>query len=325
VRALLAKISVIRLNNALATDVSKVTRNWDFDDKAWSGYVSNAVKLFGDSLTITPGVRYEHISEKYSDAITGAKSSAPDDQWLPGLTLGYQLDPQWFLYANAQKSVRPAQVTQIVKGGDVTSELSWNYESGVRYTHTKDVSLNAGLYRIDYDDQISYNSTTDSYDNIGKTRHQGIELEGFWSPAAVAGLKLHAGYAYLDAEQRNGQYQGKQVPYASRQQITLDTSYEWRATTFTLAGYYFSKSYSDAANTTSDNATQSAGQMPAYWVWNAQVSRDLWQSGRNKLSGYVGVNNLLNKDYWFRGIDTSPWGRQPAPGRSVTAGLTYKF
>ncbi|MFZ4835129.1 TonB-dependent receptor family protein [Rouxiella sp. Mn2063] len=310
---------------SLATDVTTTTRNWDFDDKAWAGYISNAVKLFDDSLTITPGVRYEHISEKYSDAVTGFRSSAPDQQWLPGLTVGYQLSPAWFLYANAQKSVRPAQVTQIVKGGDVTSELSWNYESGVRFTPNKNVSLSAGLYRIDYDDQISYNSLNDSYENIGKTRHQGIELEGYWSPAAVSGLKLHAGYAYLDAEQMNGQYKGNQVPYASRQQVTLDSSYEWRDTTFTLAGYYFSNSYSDAANTVHDNATQSAGQMPAYWVWNAQVSRDLWASGRNKLSGYVGVNNLFNEEYWFRGIDTSPWGRQPAPGRSVTAGLTYKF
>jgi len=310
---------------SLATGVTTTTRDWDFNDKAWAGYVSNAVKLFDDSLTITPGVRYEHISEKYSDAVTGFRSSAPDQQWLPGLTVGYQLSPAWFLYANAQKSVRPAQVTQIVKGGDVTSELSWNYESGVRFTPNKDVSLSAGLYRIDYKDQISYNSLSDSYENIGKTRHQGIELEGYWSPAAVSGLKLHAGYAYLDAEQMNGQYKGNQVPYASRQQVTLDSSYEWRDTTFTLAGYYFSNSYSDAANTVHDNATQSAGQMPAYWVWNAQVSRDLWTSGRNKLSGYVGVNNLFNEEYWFRGIDTSPWGRQPAPGRSVTAGLSYKF
>ncbi|WP_308561036.1 TonB-dependent siderophore receptor [uncultured Klebsiella sp.] len=309
----------------LATGTTAVTRDWSFNDKAWAGYISDAIKLFDDSLTITPGMRFEHVSEKYTDNNTGLHTSSPDDQWLPGLTVGYQMTPQWFLYADMQKSLRPVQVTQIVKGGDVNSELAWNYESGVRYTPTKNISLHADIYRIDYKDQISYDSTSDSYLNIGRTRHQGIELEGFWSPDVVSGLKLHAGYAYLQAEQRNGVNRGKEVPYASRNQVTLDGNYDWRGTTFTLAGYYFSKSYSDAANTLDENSTDSAGQLPSYWVWNAQVSRDLYKSGNTVLNGYIGINNLFNRDYWFRGIDTSPWGRQPAPGRSVTAGVSMKF
>ncbi|WP_261641267.1 TonB-dependent receptor family protein [Erwinia mallotivora] len=309
----------------LATGATSVTRDWSFNDKAWAGYVSNAIKLFDDKLTITPGMRYENVSEKYSDKKTGQRTSAPDTQWLPGLTVGYQLTPEWFLYADMQKSLRPVQVTQIVKGGDVSSELAWNYESGVRYTPAENLSLHAGLYRIDYKDQISYDSVSDSYLNIGRTRHQGAELEGFWSPQAVEGLKLHAGYAYLQAEQRNGVNSGKEVPYASRTQLTLDGSYEWRDTTFSLAGYYFSKSFADAANTVAENSNGSVGQMPSYWVWNAQVSRDLYKSGRTVLNGYLGVNNLFNRDYWFRGVDTSPWGRQPAPGRSVTAGVSLKF
>lgn len=310
---------------ALATGVTTVTRDWGFDDKAWAGYISNAVKLFGDTLTITPGMRYENVSEKYVDKKSDQRTSSTDTQWLPGLTVGYQLAPEWFLYADMQKSLRPAQVTQIVKGGDVSSELAWNYESGVRYTPMDNLSLHADLYRIDYKDQISYDSTSDSYLNIGRTRHQGVELEGFWSPAAVDGLKLHAGYTYLQAEQRNGVNRGKEVPHASRNQLTLDGSYEWRGTTLSLASYYFSKSFADAVNSVSENSTGSVGEMPSYWVWNMQVSRDLYTSGNTVMNGYIEVNNLFNRDYWFRGVDTSPWGRQPAPGRSVTAGVSVKF
>ncbi|MGN8487510.1 tonB dependent receptor family protein, partial [Helicobacter pylori] len=29
--------------------------------------------------------------------------------------------------------------------------------------------------------------------------------------------------------------------------------------------------------------------------------------------------------YYFRGIGTSPTGREPAPGRSITAYLNYEF
>lgn len=82
----------------------------------------------------------------------------------------------------------------------------------------------------------------------------------------------------MQAEQRNGQNAGKEVPYASRNQVTLDGSYDWHGTTFTLASYYFSKSYSDAANTVDENSTGSMGQIPSYWVWNAQISRDLYKS-----------------------------------------------
>lgn len=308
-----------------ATDTTTITRNWDFTDQAWAGYVSNAIKLVNDQLTITPGVRYEHLSEKYLDKKSGVATTSPDTQWLPGLTVGYQLTPAWFLFGDMQKSQRPAQVTQIVKGGDVSSELAWNYETGLRYTPDQALSLQANLYRIDYNDQISYNSVSDNYLNIGKTRHQGIELEGFWTPERFSNLKLHVGYAFLQAKQRNGVNRDKAVPYASRNQITLDGSYNWHETTLSLAGYYFSKSYSDAANTVKENASGSLGQMPAYWVWNVQASRDIYKSATTKLTGYLSVNNLFNRDYWFRGIDTSPWGRQPAPGRSLTAGLSLKF
>ena len=115
------------------------------------------------------------------------------------------------------------------------------------------------------------------------------------------------------------------MPYSSRNQVTLDGSYDWRGTTFALNGYYYSRSFSDAANSERETAKGDAGPMPSYWVWNAQVSRDLYKSASATVNGYVGVNNLFNRDYWFRGIDTSPWGRQPAPGRSVTAGIGVKF
>ena len=50
------------------------------------------------------------------------------------------------------KSLRPPQVTQIVKEGAVGAELAWNYETGVRYTpwdglrdHT-DKAIDDGLW-----------------------------------------------------------------------------------------------------------------------------------------------------------------------------------
>ena len=38
--------------------------------------------------------------------------------------------------------------------------------------------------------------------------------------------------------------------------------------------------------------------------------------GGNNLEIAVAVNNLLDEEYYFRGVDVSPVGRLPAPGRS---------
>ncbi|MNO64813.1 hypothetical protein D3C76_555500 [compost metagenome] len=35
--------------------------------------------------------------------------------------------------------------------------------------------------------------------------------------------------------------------------------------------------------------------------------------------------NLSGHEYYFRDIDTSPWGCQPAPGRTLTLGVRYQF
>ena len=311
---------------SLATGNTSVFRDWQFDNDAKAFYLSNAISLLDRRLTITPGVRYENATMDYSDAVTGLKRTNKAKEWLPGLTLGYQATDKWFVYANAQRSLRPPQVTQIVKEGAVDSEIAWNYETGVRYTPRENLRVDFGLYRIDFDDQIEYNASTDRFVNLGSTRHQGFETEVFWSPEAIHGLQLHAGYAFLDAEQRSGRYSGNDVPYASKHQIILDGRYRFaQAWTYSLDGLYVSKAFTDAANSHDENANASVGQLPAYWVWNTAIEREFKLPNQSVLTASAGISNLFDRQYYFRGIDTSPWGRQPAPGRTVTLGVNYRF
>lgn len=307
-----------------STQPDLTTRDWKFKNKGWAGYISDAFMMFDDKLTITPGVRFEHVSEDYRDNKSEKRIISTDKQWLPGITAGYQLTPEWFLYTNAQKSLRAPQVTQIVNNGQLGSELAWNYEGGFRYTPTTELSFNADYYRIDYtDNKIIYDNTSAKFLNLGKSRYQGIELEAYYVP--FEGMKLHAGYAYLASEQLVGPNAGNEMPYASRHQLVMDGSYQWHNTILSLSSYYYSKSYSDKENTRKDNVKGSAGELPSYFVWNAQLTQQLYKGQESDLSGYVAVNNIFNKDYYYRGIDTSPWGRQPAPGRSVTIGMDYTF
>lgn len=310
----------------IASGVMTPFRNWKFDDDARAFYLSNAISLLDHRLTITPGVRYENARMNYADGITGFSRENKSEEWLPGLTVGYQATDSWYVYANAQKSLRPPQVTQIVKEGAVGAELAWNYETGVRYTPWDGLRVDFNLYRIDFDDQIAYNATTDRFDNLGSTRHQGFESEIFWTPSITPDLDLHASYAYLDAKQRNGEFKGNEVPYSSRNQFTVDGRYRFAEHwTYNLDGLYISSAYTDAANTRDENASASIGELPAYWVWNTAIEREFKLADESILTASAGISNLFNREYYFRGIDTSPWGRQAAPQRSLTLGVNYRF
>ncbi len=78
-------------------------------------------------------------------------------------------------------------------------------------------------------------------------------------------------------------------------------------------GLYVSSAYTHAANTTEENANASVGEIPSYWVWNAAIERD-FKLEDGVLTTSAGVSNLFDREYYFHSIDTSPWGRQPAPG-----------
>ncbi|MCC4590916.1 TonB-dependent siderophore receptor [Xanthomonas campestris pv. cannae] len=326
-RAINEDIDFLVGNTRLSDGLYTLVRDWRFKDRGAAAYVSDAISLADGRVTVTPGLRYEQVDSRYYNLASGVRTRNKTDDVLPGLTLGFQATPQWYLYADGQRSLRAPQVTQIIFGDNLDAELAWNYEAGARYQPNERTRVQFGGYLIDFDQQIQLDNTTRTYRNLGKTRHQGAEVEVQWSPTQLRALTLNAGYAYLDARQESGVYDGNRVPYTSRNQLTLGASYhpESGHTTVAVSSYYFSRAFSDAANTVQENAIASVGELPSYWVWNAQLSQVLSEGASGKLSASLAVNNLFDRKYWYRGIDTSPWGRQPAPGRSVTVGLEYTF
>ncbi len=77
--------------------------------------------------------------------------------------------------------------------------------------------------------------------------------------------------------------------------------------------------YSDGAKTPAENGTGSVGPIPSHVIWNAHVGYAFaWERARMKAG--LGINNLLDRDYYFRGVDHSQW-RMPQPARAVLATL----
>ncbi|MYM58058.1 TonB-dependent siderophore receptor [Vibrio sp. OCN044] len=301
-----------------------IDRDWHSDTDAYAGYISNEIGLFNDRLKVTPGIRYETVKMAFDDFGKDTSKDNKVTEWLPGLTLAYNLTDQWVAYTNAQKSLRVPQISDVRTDGEKSSELAWNYELGARYTQDS-TSFNVALYRIDFKDKLEWNPTTQVTENIGKTLHQGIELSARHVPESLPALSLGGGYTYLDATLEEGENEGNQLAHTSKHQLNWDATYTFSKLEATLSGYYFSDAYSDDANTVEEDSIGKAGKIPAYMVWNLNIGSDLYKDESSKLRMNLGVNNLFDEDYYFRGIDTSPTGRYPASGRSYVLDLNYQF
>lgn len=315
-----------KLNQTLiSTGVQTTPRDWHLDTTAVAAYISDEIKLLDQRLTITPGLRYENVDMTFKDSNANTTADNTITEALPGLNVGYEVNDNWFLYANGQRSLRAPQISVIRGTGAEAAELAWNSEIGVRHDFSHNGSVNLSLYRIDFEDQLLYNSTLQSFDNVGETQHQGLELEVNYAPESLPRLNLHAGYNYLDSEQKEGDNAGNELPFASKHQLLWDASYAFNSFEATLSGFYFSSAFSDQANTKAENAAGTVGELPSYTVWNLQLGKTMGLKKGSTVYTGLSVNNLFDKEYFFRGVDVSPAGRFTAPERSVSVEVKYTF
>ncbi|MDO9102903.1 MAG: TonB-dependent siderophore receptor [Candidatus Nitrotoga sp.] len=299
----------------LMTGAYTISRNWRFENDAYAIYMSDTFMLLDNKLKITPGIRREQIDLYYRNNLTGAQTRNPTTDWLPGLDVGYQASNKVFLFANTHKSMRPVQFTQITFAADLASEKAQNYEAGIRWAPTKSIDTTLTTFRFDFDNKLEFVNQSVGFRNLGKARHQGVETEFAWRPEQVLGLELKTAYTYVDTEQLSGQFVGKKLPLAAHHQLSQRVNYRSGSWNWNINGLYQSDSFSDGANTVTENASGSIGPIPSYTVWNAQVThKSRWND--KKITTSLGINNLFDKDYYFRGVDYSQ-GRLPSPGRSA--------
>ncbi|QBM16980.1 Fe(3+) dicitrate transport protein FecA [Marinobacter sp. JH2] len=307
----------------LATNERNVARDWHLDTSAMAFYLSDTVSFLDNRLTVTPGLRYEDVAMDFRDNLSNQKEENNAEEWLPGLTVGLQAYEDLFVFANSQRSLVPVQIAQTTREGEVANETAWNHELGARLQVTPDLLSSATLFRIDYEDQIQFNRSTSRYENLGETRHQGIELSNrlYLSNAWELGF----GYTFLDTEQLTGDNEGNELPNAPRHKVSADAVYRYQAWDARVNWVYVSSSYSDADNTEQETDNGSAGKLPHYDLVNARVGRDFAVGSGNVLNLGLAVNNLLDEDYYFRGVDVSPVGRVPQPGRSLVLEAQLDF
>ncbi|WP_233706414.1 TonB-dependent receptor family protein [Helicobacter heilmannii] len=328
----------------------------DMDNNYTALYLSDKFEFFKGKFVLAPGLRYTFLNYDRKvpikpDYTTMQTLKTHLSEWSPALNIGYKPLEGLLFYGNYRRSFIPPQNRMIALYSSNYNQLFDEMEFGGRYSYKDKLSFNANYFLIFAKNYYSGGYSPGPVD----ARSQGVELELYYSP--IRGLNLHAAYTYINATVTNDaldetkwfegivdhpfNIKGKQLPYVSPHQFILGATYTYKYTTIGLSSYFYSHAFSSMLNQVRSQTAcfplsgaktggvsygcNSVGLLPWYWVWNIQISQVFWKSGRHRIVGSLQVNNIFDMKYYFRGIGTSPTGRQPAPGRSVTAYLSYEF
>lgn len=308
-----------------------------------------------DRLSVTPGMRLEHVQTDMSGTISGLPANSIPIQLrrafpLFGAGLEYVVSPLVNGYANFTQNFRPVLHSDLIPATDldrVNPDLQdargYNTEIGLRGSLDGFLRFDANYFRLQYNDRIGtliQNDQGATYfykTNIGDLTNQGLELFLEFHPLELAALSangfdfsLFSSTAYNHARYAQGTVvvngenvditgkTGENIPaWISRNGFTLG----YGSFSSTLQMSYVSESYSDAINTTS-SSTGVNGIVPAYLITDLNLSYYFLDHYNVKVS----IGNLTDRHYYTRRATGYPGpGILPSDGRSILVSVGARF
>lgn len=312
-------------------------------NQAYSGFVQNRF-LFGD-LAITPGVRLEHVKYQRTNRLLGVSGKTQLTQVVPGLGASYSPSEKLTVFAGAHRGFAPPRTEDLINnttGGsiDLDSELSWNYEVGLRTRPHPAVRIEATFFRMDYQNQIVPASLAggvgSTFTNGGQTLHQGVEFSAGLDSATIFkrryNIYMRAAYTFLPiADFRGARFSsvpgftttivsGNRLPYAPEHLLNANVGYAHsRGIDAFLEAVYVSSQFSEDLNRINAvTANGQTGRIPSYTIWNATAN---YRVENLRTTFFITAKNLFDRLY----IADRARGLLPGPPRSIQAGLKLIF
>ncbi|MBA1244004.1 TonB-dependent receptor [Pseudomonas japonica] len=278
------------------------------------------------------GARYDSFDTTANSPTAHATNDSNFWNWQAGIT--FKPTENGSIYASFATSATPpgglvgdGSEGNPLSAGTASSELepetTKNYEIGTKWDlFNERVSLAAAIFRTEKDNTRVLVSTN-SYQNAGKSRVDGVELSA--SGKITDKWQVFAGYSYLDSELvdagltgRNGavtagaaQASGNEMPNTPKNSFSLWTTYELMPK-LTVGGgaFYVDDVYGDTGNTV---------YIPSYTRYDAMAAYKL-----NKTVDFqVNVQNLTDKTYYDKAY-ASHFATQAA-GRTVLFSTNVHF
>lgn len=184
---------------------------------AFSGFIQH--RFIWRDFAFTPGVRVEKIKYERSNFLfnnrAGVTGKADVTEVIPGFGVAYSGIKNTTIFAGVHRGFAPPRVEDVVTdaGGlvDLDSELSWNYEVGVRTRPFRGVEFSSAFFRNDYENQIVAASLASgvAFTNGGATLQQGFEFGGQIDSGTILrsphNFYFRTAYTYLPVAEFRGE------------------------------------------------------------------------------------------------------------------------
>ena len=306
-------------------------------------------------LTVTPGIRYEWISNTTNGFINTSSTGLLEMQErnrvliLLGIGAEYQVGKTANIYANFSEAYRPVTFSELTPAAttdiidpNLKDASGYNADLGFRGSLLNSaLKFDVGVFQLFYDNRVGTISidNTPYRTNIGASLSQGIEsyveldILKLMPQFSNLGLSVFGNYSFIDARYTrwdnpalvndpNLTLVGKRVENAPQHMLRTGLTLKYRGFSSCLQYNYVSAVFTDAANSIVANASSTTGQLPAYQIIDLNMTYQ-W-AGIYQLR--AGVNNLTNEVYATRRAGGYPGpGILPGTGRTfyLTAGIRF--
>jgi len=305
---------------------------------------ANALATYGQyqfkygKLTVTPGLRYEHIELTRFDygkndvdrtSVNLKENTNVVNVLLPGFGVDYKLNQYNSVFVGYHKGFAPPGTKE-----GTLPEKSDNYELGHRIGK-KSLSVQTVVFYNDYQNllgaDLNANGGSGSNDlfNGGTAESKGLEIQLNYdilgqNKTSKLSLPVQVAYTYTDAKFLSSfdsnfegwgvVSKGDQLPYVANNQFSLLFGIEYKRFDLSLNGRYM-----DAMRTEPGQGEIPLNQKTdAYFVTDISLKIDI----RKDIAFFANVINLTDEIYI---VARRPSGVRPGMPRAINAGMKAHF
>ncbi len=290
-----------------------LTRDNEIETLAVAAFTTVDLQL--GSLTVSPGLRLERISQHVRNIFPGSQAGVRQEytELLPGIGATLQASSGATLFAGVHRGFgppRPADVYAPAPGQSVVlvdPETSWNWELGTRLEPRPGLNADVTLFRMDFGNLIVEAPASEGrrFVNRGRAEHQGVELSGTARLGTLLEapdeLTVSAAWTWLPVArfhtggEQDGLHDGNRLPYAARQLANVSVTFDHRSGfSIGTSVSHVGSQYSDDSNSVLPDESGQRGLLPGYTVANVFASRPVRRAGmRLRFS----VHNLFDRLY----------------------------
>ena len=321
----------------------------DFTTLNIAPFIENTFHI-GNSLSITPGFRFEYIKSTATGHVTDddgniipVNESKPRNIPLAGIAFQYKTSGTTNIYANITQAYTPISYSFLYPLGlDINAAIDpklkdvngYNADLGWRGNIKTWFTFDVSGFFMAHNNNIAIETITSGTDtsyyetNVGNAYHIGIEsyeelniVKLFTKHSRIGSISFFNSFSYDHATYVTGIFKGNQAEYAPKTIERFGITYALKGFSTTFLFSNTAKSFSDANNTTIESADAEVGVIPAYTImdWSASL----------RIKNYnikAGVNNLADAHYFtFRTIEYPGPGIIPSIGRTFYIGFGARF